>query len=802
MGHEIIEPRTAIREERRQANEALGRSFCKTLAELVTNSDSSAKRKYQLPHSSGLVDLMVQTPKGTQLDTAALKGRLEGRYPDRKIIIDVVKAKGHDRQPREITVIDEAQGMSLEALKMALYDIGGDRIDLAGGVTGRNLFGRGLSDVMRTHGKPEVQTFDGKQLSVAKGYWRSRWTIDLNWCDNPNQNNFKDTFLTPTTTGTAVRFVGDNNRFHIPDPAYIISRLANFSMLRLIAADPNVKLILRQFRAAGQLEDQVTYDFPIGQVIDSFTRTFDPGNGNDPLKVDFLLVRSERKLEGLGPNRDVRENGLLIVDDLDAVYDLTFVDPYYENADFLRHVFGIIRVNGLRAILGKYLNSPDFPTSPIRVDRDGFNRDHEFSRALLDFLAEELRPYYERERKRLEDREHGKLSVETRKRIDEALKQLNKYFQKITEKAGLGKGAEDNVPQPPKEPVSFFPQATKLLIGHPRRVFLLVRDDIVSDGCDIISTVTEGFVVQPETETIYRKTTPRWAPHPNFFSIPFLITGGSVGQQGIMTVLVDCTDGQTVEAVLHIEDVMEEPIIVVPDTMEFRPSIAMGHPSRQNNLVLYINPQVISAGHYVRFTVTKRTGAVELIDETGTRVEQFEVKLKEDSHAVRGQNVFRVRVPWCGTAWNQHAVVEARAKVGSNPIIAHGHIHLDEPDPNEGGFFRDVKYDEIDNLAPSMFAGGIITVNMNDQLNKQIFGTGANKEEAKEEFDRRLVRDPLAQQRLAWLLLEELSFRTLEQLFVDNKLLLPRGAEISSIHEEIDKHKFKLAADVYRALVK
>jgi len=39
------------------------------------------------------------------------------------------------------------------------------------------------------------------------------------------------------------------------------------------------------------------------------------------LKVDFLVVRcdSERKLRGLGLDRDGRENGMLIVDDLDAV---------------------------------------------------------------------------------------------------------------------------------------------------------------------------------------------------------------------------------------------------------------------------------------------------------------------------------------------------------------------------------------------------------------------------------------------------------------------------------------------------
>ncbi len=73
MGHDVFQPRTAVREEKRQANEALGRSFCKTLAEPITNSDSSAKRKFNIPQASGLVDLMLSVPKGTQMDTDALR---------------------------------------------------------------------------------------------------------------------------------------------------------------------------------------------------------------------------------------------------------------------------------------------------------------------------------------------------------------------------------------------------------------------------------------------------------------------------------------------------------------------------------------------------------------------------------------------------------------------------------------------------------------------------------------------------------------------------------------------------------
>ncbi|MBM3839770.1 MAG: hypothetical protein FJ398_17725 [Verrucomicrobia bacterium] len=802
MIRDTFEPRLAAREERRQPNEAVGRSFCKTIAELITNSDSSAKRKHKLQQSSGLVGLMFGEAKGNHLNTAALKSQLAGKQPKRKIIMDVVTARSHGRTPREIVVIDEAQGMSAQELRMALEDIAGDRKDLAGGMTGRNLFGRGLSDVLRAHREAVVQTFNGEQLTTARGEWakNGRWTITLEYSDKPQPKDFKNGFLTPATSGTAVRLVLSDKRCRIPDPPYIVSKLANFFMLRLIAADPNVELILRQYRAAGVQTDPVTFDFPVGPVIGSFSEKFDPGRGFEPLKIDFLLARSDRKLEGAGVDHEARENGLLIVDDLDAVYDLTFVDPDYERAEFLRHVFGVIRVNGLRAVLERHLNV-DF-TSPLRVDREGFNREHEFSKALLEFLAKELRPRYDRERKRVEERDQSKFSEQTRKKIEDALKHLNKFFQQITEKTGPGSGGEDEIPQPPTEPVAFFPRTTKLTAGRPRKVLLLVRDDMVNDGCEIVATATDGITVQPETERVYRKQSPRWPPHQNFFAFAYTVSASTVGLHGTVDALVECSDGNPVPATLQIEDVLDEPVISPPAIMEFRPQTSMGRPNRRNNLVLYVNPCVVTPGHYVRFAITKQLGSVDLIDLAGSAVQQFDIKLDANQHGVRGQNVLRVLVPWRGTAWNQHATVEARTKISSDHVVAPGYIRLDEPDPNDAGFFQRVEYDELDDHAPSKFAAGVITINTLDPLNKFIFGTGTTKEEARKEFDRRLSQDTQAQQRLASLLVEEVSFRTLQQQFDDNDLLLPPRREIAEIHAKVDEHKFKLANDVYRALVK
>jgi len=802
MGHEVFRPRTAVREEKRQANEYVGRSFCKTIAEPVTNSDSSGKRKHNIRHASGLIDLMMAVPKGSQIDTSALRAQLQGKNPKRVIVIELATAKASGRPAGEVVVVDKAEGMSKATLHDALDDIAGNKLGLSGGIVGRNLFGRGLSDVMRAHSEAIVRTFDGRQLTFARGEWRKTegWTIEMDDFDSPSKSVFRGTFLDPCDTGTAVRFVIANRKLcHIPDPPDIAYRLANFYMLRLIASDPNVELVLRQYRAAGLKEERIEYDFPVGSVIESFSRTFSPrklGLDVDPLKVDFLVVRSdaERVLRGLGLDRDGRENGMLIVDDLDAVYDLTFGDPDYEKAEFLSRIYGIVRVNGLRKVLERYLEA-EAPTSALRPDRDGFNRDHEFARPLLDFIAGSLRAVYDKERKRLEEQEQGALSSETKRRIDDALKHLNKYFQRITEASGEGTGTDNGEVAEPSEPVVFLPRRTRLIAGHSRHVLLLVRQDAVREGAEVVASASDGFTVQPETERIQEKTCPRWQAHKNFFALRFSVSSSEIGKHGLITAMVEAGEGGVIEANLQIDDVLAETVIEVPETLEFRPDIATGRPMRRNNLVLYVNPHAISPGHHVRVEITKRTGNVLLIGQSGARCEQVDVKLDADTHQVKGQGVLRVLIPWSGTSWNQHARVQARTKVGGlQPLIAEASIHLDEPE--EGGFFKDVKYAQIDQIAPSMYAAGLVTVNINDPLNRWVFG------DSQAEFDKRLSTNTESQQRLAALLLEEASFRALQQLHDDGKVHLTYRKEIDAVHQQVDKYKFESAVDVYRALAR
>src|SRR5271157_2200673 len=300
-------------------------------------------------------------------------------------------------------------------------------------------------------------------------------------------------------------------------------------------------------------------------------------------------------------------------------------------------------------------------------------------------------------------------------------------------------------------------------------------------------------------ERINKKLCPRvehsgW--NSSYLSFRFSVSSEIVGHHGIITALVDAVgEPSLLEARLEVQDVLTEPEIIPPEKMEFRPAISLGRPGRRNNLVLYVNLGNVPLGHWIRVRLLKTVGDVLLIDDKGTRCEQVDIKLGP-SHHIQGQNAARILIPWNGTAWNQRAAVEATVKVGPDMIVAEARIRLDEPDPNEGGFFKKVDYTELDGEVPSQYAAGTISVNNKDPLNREVFG------EDKQEFDKRLLRYPAAQQRLVSLLIEEAAFRALEELRQDNKLRLPPNREVAAVHEEVDKYKFTSTLNIFKALVK
>ena len=245
-----IEP--AAREWLRQFANVV-RSFAKTVTEAVTNSDSSYKRKYGLPDSSGLVTEILKCAKGTRLDSAALRSQLP-KTQKREIQIHLYTAKGHDRPPRSCDIVDFAEGLNPSEVEAAFRSFAADKSVVSKGRPGRSLFGRGVSDVLLGHKRGELFSYKDNVLTSAKFEFDSKLgkpRVLGDTVKNPTKNQLAVLHLKPGENGTCIRFLLSDD-CPIPDEGTVIPLLSRFYMLRLTNSDPGVAVHVFRYRAGGR----------------------------------------------------------------------------------------------------------------------------------------------------------------------------------------------------------------------------------------------------------------------------------------------------------------------------------------------------------------------------------------------------------------------------------------------------------------------------------------------------------------------------------------------------------------------
>jgi hypothetical protein len=457
-----IEP--AAREWRRQFANVV-RSFAKTVTEAVTNSDTSYKRKFDLANSSGLIEEMLACPKGTRLDSAALRARLP-ELARREIQIHLFTASGHGRPRRSCDIVDFAEGMSASEVEAAFRFFAADKSAVSKGRPGRSLFGRGVSDVLLGHKEGELWSQKDGVLTHAKFAFDAKAgkprVIGTSYAKR-SKKQLADAHLKVGQNGTCIRFLLSDD-CTIPDEGTLIPLLSRFYMLRLINSDPNVTVRVFRYRAGGKVyEDGLDYDFPIGDVVGKFSYEL-----TVPLEltkvpfpaiaIDGIVYRAdvEAPLKGREA-RDARENGLLIVDEEDAVLDLTFL-PDFDGAPYLNKIFGIVRLSGIRRVLEHYLNVGK--ESPLTTTRDGFEPRHEFTQYLFGQLKKHVEPIYRKEEERQRKSDTQELSAGAAQRLNDAMRQLNKY---LSELLGAGEDGDGDGSEPKDVPIQFVPSKTKLV---------------------------------------------------------------------------------------------------------------------------------------------------------------------------------------------------------------------------------------------------------------------------------------------------------------------------------------------------
>lgn len=779
----------AAREWQRQFANVV-RSFAKTVTEAVTNADTSYKRKFNLPDASGLVERMLQCQKGTHLDSSALKSELP-KTPKREIQIHLYTAKGHGRPARSCDIVDYAEGLSSDEIRKAFRLFAADKTEVSKGRPGRSLFGRGISDVLLGHKEGELFSFRDGVLTHARfefdpSVGKPRVTGEV--ITGPAKQKLSELHLRPGENGTCVRFSLSDD-CSVPDEGTILPLLSRFYMLRLIHSDPNVVVQAFRYRAGGKLfHDALEYDFPVGDVIERFAFDLDVPTEMtkkefSPLHVQAVVCRAavDAPLKGREA-RDARENGLLIVDEKDAILDLTFL-PDFEGAPYLAKIFGVIRISGIRSVLEHFLNQGK--ESPLTTTRDGFDPKHEFTQFLFGKLKKHLEPTFRKEEQRQSKSDEDHLPAEARQRLTEALRQLNKYLGELL---GSGEGADDGDTAPKDAPIQFVPASTKLVAGLPRFVTLLLRAvDAKPKGAIMLDSSNPKVEVSPNLIAIEKGSV-----YKQFLGYRVSLKCDDLHEAASVTALADGKE-TTLECKLDVLDVVAASVVEAPAEMEFRPSESKGQPNKKNHLILYANLQVVPVGRKVEISMIKSQGGIALLDDAGKKCPQLGLRI-EKSHQIIGTSVARLLVPWMGGGWGQFARVMAETKTPTGKVVnALGMAFIDQE--QEGGFIRKVEYRDLGNQKCSDLVDGCIYINSGHSLNRSIFGAGA------EDYAKMVAVDRTAQYRLCSIITEQSVFRLAEEFYLKNKLSFNPTAPVTSIREFVDAKTHEFAPRLLKILM-
>jgi len=431
MGKKVI--KVAAREKRRMVNAAVGKNFFKTITEPLTNSDSILKKRAGVAHAAGLIEELLELKRDQRVDTSELKKHIP-RREKRRMILEIRTAGSNARVCR---IIDAGLGMTATELETKFEWYAEAK---AKGEKTRSLFGRGALDVLLYHDNSIIYSVANGILSRCKIYWANDAILDTEELGQAT-NSLLAKYKLPRMiagSGTVVEFrLKDGTS--IPSEDQIIAKISSFYMLRLIAADPNTEVIVKRIRAGGEHTDALSYDFPIGTVLARITDTLDLGKDGS-LPVDILIARSDQPLQSDPVHIDRRENGLLFVDDNDAVMDLTLL-PEYDKNPYLQHIYGVVRIEGIRRVLEAKLEAEE-AAAVLKETREGFDPKHEITQKLFKLIERHVKSIYDREIKR-QRKGASDRSEALSQRVRDALKVINQFNSEETDEEGPGEPQRD-----------------------------------------------------------------------------------------------------------------------------------------------------------------------------------------------------------------------------------------------------------------------------------------------------------------------------------------------------------------------
>lgn len=781
----------ATRKWKRQFNQAVAQSMAKTVTEPVTNSYDSYKRMFGADDATtGLIERILSLQVGTHLVHEELLKNLPKR-PQRQITVLIsTTAKAPGLEKRECQVMDQAEGMSAEEMDRKFEKYGAEKSGAGEGLAVRGLFGQGICDVVYSHTPGQIRSIKGDRASIC----------DFGWDGPPGQEEpvyeasdlgratrrHRQEWAIPAGNGTNVSFVLDEV-CRVPSPENLLVRLSGFYMLRLINADPYCSVILHQARGGGVHEQRLTYNFPRGQVIGKFQAEIKYRRFN-PIIADVVVLRAETTLPTKEAGDD-RANGLLIVDEVDTVYDQTLFS--FDSSPYLDQVYGAVRLRGVREVIRELLNAGE---ALLTESRDGFDTKSDFYKTLEDALKPHLEPILKKEIDRRSEPSKV-LSEAAEKKVKRALQKLNDLFEDVTKQRYEG-GPGGPGPTVP-DIMAFEEERLQLKVGQPRRIRLLANAARIRRGSTVIADSDNVDVRIEPNSTVFERT----ATSQRLLSVGFTLTGSKLGSKAEILALAQDLDGKGVETRLHVVDVVPPEIAEPPASgLEFHPKASKSAPSRLGALSLLVNPLIVPVGTSIMVRKSQGDPGVKLVDANGDDQDEVQVKFAKE-HLLPQGTVGRIGLSYRGYGFGQKARITAdcfpRPKVN---IRAEAWVSIEETKSSFGGVFKGLQYKAL----PGRFSKnasefdpitGMITINRLHPVNRAAFGVDEKS------FREAIDTDRPAQFRLAEVVVDQCLYHMMAVAYRDSEVLVDKEDPVGSIRQNIERFKAEVEEDVFRQFV-
>ena len=730
----------ATRQIRRTFERAIGKSIPKIITELVANSDDSYRR---------LAEARSQSQPALSVDPSPI------------FIV-------FDRAKKKFSIIDRAEGMTDEEMKMRFATYGQESTDRSKGYKTRSLFGKGLRDVLFTQRNGQVKSIKNGLFYNCRFRWkgshgRERPIIDIK-APSRVTPELREALLIPQN-GTQVEFILKED---VPTPQLekLISTLSNFYLLRMINSSPHREVRLIAPGRKGRAEYQLSYRFPEIEVVTEFEDSFVTDVGTEIQIKSQVGVTSEEMSQGEASYSD-REGGLLVLDEDDAVLDLQLFGFDHEPA--ARSISGTIRLLGAGEYIRSKLNQAE-PEEVLTETRDGFTQQHPFFQKLRKLIHGHLEPIVDRLRE-VGPKPKVTLSDKTRERHQQAMDMLNRLASEMLGKTARVPAVPASKRTPPPEGIAFVNPQISVQTGLVTPAVLLINTSLVSstDIIEITSDMNE-IHVQPLS----------------------LMRGDDADAAGvalkILRIRSDVADlnGRIIARWKNVQVEMEvittaRSLLTPVDGLEFERDQYSVRLNATRHLRLFVDANVIPVGSEIAITT----------DSDALVISRPKVVF-ETAHLITPQ-VGELKIAAQGVRVNRDIIVTASVAqyVAGAKISV---VKKEKEDRGKEGLFRGYRFQPLERKVQTQWlTDGYVLINTKDPVNSRYFGEDPGK--AVEEYTH-------CQVRLADLVLNECLQIMVSQALETGRLdrRFPNNPEID-LRNYVDEKKFEIGAAIHEKFV-